>query len=72
LQQCRVGKPTAGFAQLGEKIDKFELPAAQCYVSMETAHNLLIEFLWSRRYAVYVIPSSVVNSLLGSWQWRGI
>jgi transposase len=34
----------------------------ECVVGLETAHNLLIDFLWSRQYAhIYVIPPSVVN-----------
>jgi transposase len=28
---------------------------------LETAHNLLIDFLWSRGFCIYVIPPSVVS-----------
>jgi hypothetical protein len=30
---------------------------AECLVGLETAHNLLIDFLWARQYPqIYVIP----------------
>lgn len=65
LNHCQINKTTAGFSQLDNKIGKFGLPTSQCLVGMETAHNILIDFLWSRRYAVYVIPPSIVNSCRG-------
>jgi len=65
LTQFRISKTPAGFTQLAEKIDKFGLPASTCHVGLETAHNILIDFLWSRQYAVYVVPPSIVNSSRG-------
>jgi transposase len=39
-----------------------------CLVGIETAHNLLVDFLWSRAYErVYVIPPSVVKSSRGRY-----
>jgi transposase len=55
----------AGFAELAAKIDQCNVPACDCLVALETAHNLLIDFLWSRGYAVYVIAPSVVKSSRG-------
>lgn len=65
LTQFRISNTLAGLTQLGEKIDKFGLPAGSCQIGLETAHNILIDFLWSRQYAVYVIPPSIVNSSRG-------
>ena len=65
LTQFRISNTPAGFAQLAKKIDKFGLLANKCRVGLETARNILIDFLWSRQYAVYVIPPAIVNSSRG-------
>ena len=43
-----------------------------CWVALETAHNLVIDFLWSRGYAhIYVIPPSVIKSCRGRYGSSG-
>jgi len=55
-----------GFRQFDATRSKLGLPLDACLVGIETAHNLLIDFLWSRAYSeVYVIPPSVVKSSRG-------
>jgi len=45
--------------QLGESRD-------ECWVALETAHNLVIDYLWEQGYRqVYVIPPSVIKSCRG-------
>lgn len=45
---------------------------ADCLVGLETAHNLLIDFLWARGYTqLYVIPPSVVKSSRGRYGASG-
>jgi transposase len=45
---------------------------ADCLVGIETAHSLVIDFLWARAYSqVYVIPPSVVNSTRGRYRHSG-
>lgn len=52
-----------GFAQLDATRAKLGVTAAECWVGMETAHNLLIDFLWARAYTqVYVVAPSAVKS----------
>jgi transposase len=65
LTQFQIAKSTNGFQQLAEKIDKFDVPSSQCLIGLETAHNILIDFLWSKRYSVYVVAPSIVNSSRG-------
>lgn len=44
----------------------------ECWVALETAHNLVIDFLWSRGYQqVYVIPPSVIKSCRGRYGSSG-
>ena len=47
---------TQGFAKLERHIAKLNVPPPDCLVALETAHNLLIDFLWSRRFQIFVIP----------------
>jgi transposase len=48
------------------------LAAEECWVALETAHNLVIDFLWSRGYRrVYVIPPSVIKSCRGRYGQSG-
>lgn len=52
-----------GFAHFDATREQFGCAAADCVIGIETAHNLLIDFLWDRGYTqVYVIPPSVVKS----------
>jgi transposase len=60
-----------GFAKLEERINKLQLPPANCLIALETAHNLLIDFLWSRHYSVYIIAPSIVSSSRGRYTSSG-
>src|SRR4030066_1980167 len=65
LSQFRIAKTAPEFSLLAEKIDKFGVPAGNCHIGLETGHNILIDFLWSRQYTAYVIPPSIVKSSRG-------
>ncbi|HEY9817031.1 MAG TPA: transposase, partial [Candidatus Obscuribacterales bacterium] len=48
-----------GFVQLDGARRKLGLAPDECVLGLETAHNLIIEYLWSQAYQqVYVIPPS--------------
>ena len=65
LTQFRIAKTAAQILWFAPKIDQFGVPAANCRIGLETAHNILIDFLWTRQYAVYIIPPSIVKSSRG-------
>jgi transposase len=51
-----------GFLKLEVMRLQLGIPASDCMIALETAHNLLIDFLWSHGYSqLYVIPPSVVR-----------
>lgn len=50
-----------GFARLETEVHKLGATAAQCLAAVETAHNLIVDFLWSRGFTVYVIPPKAVS-----------
>jgi hypothetical protein len=51
-----------GFEQLDAVRRKMGLAAGECWVGLETAHNLAIDFLWARGYhQVFVIPPNAAS-----------
>jgi transposase len=52
-----------GFAKFDTARRDLGFTVDECLVALETAHNLLIDFLWARGYTqVYVVPPSVTKS----------
>jgi transposase len=56
------------FTHSPQGFEKFDQTRAQfgaakdCLLALETAHNLLVDFLWARNYTqVYVVPPSLVK-----------
>ena len=68
VSRFSIPHSTKGFSKLEGQVDKLNQPPADCLVGLETAHNLLIDFLWSRGYQVYVVPPSVVSSSRGRFR----
>ena len=63
LAQFEIPHSAEGFLQLDETRWRMKLGTEDCVVGLETAHNLLIDFLWSRGYSkVYVVPPTTVKS----------
>lgn len=60
-----------GFAGLDEERTKFGVSAKECLVALETAHNLVVDYLWSRQYQVYVIAPTVVKGSRGRYGASG-
>lgn len=57
-----------GFRELEATRQQLGVAAADCLVGLETAHNLLLDYLWERGYSqVYVIPPFVVKSSRGRY-----
>lgn len=60
-----------GFARLDAERAKFGVSASECLVALETAHNLVVDFLWARQYRVYVIAPTVVKGSRGRYGVSG-
>ena len=61
-----------GFEKLDKMRRELGVPIGECLIGMETAHNILIDFLWGQGYErVYVIPPSVVRSSRGRYGSSG-
>lgn len=57
-----------GFAQLEALCHKLAVKPETCLVGLETAHNLLVDFLWVRGFSqVYIIPPVIVSASRGRY-----
>ena len=60
------------FMKLEQARQRQELAAVECVVALETAHNLVVDFLWAWGYKqLYVIPPSVIKSNRGRFSSSG-
>jgi transposase len=60
-----------GFWQFVAACKKLGLAIADCVIGLETAHNLLIDFLTDQGYCVYILPPSQVRSNQGRFRQSG-
>jgi len=61
-----------GLQRLDNTREKLGVLPAECWVGLETAHNLVIDYLWSRDYSqVYVIPPNAVKSTRPRYRQSG-
>lgn len=72
MAQLTMAHTPEGLLTLEKTRQYAGLEIGECWVALETAHNLLIDFLWSRGYhQVYVIPPSVIKSCRGRYGQSG-
>src|SRR5437773_2290241 len=72
LARLVVAHSPEGFQKLDAQRQLLGLAANECLVGIETAHSLLIDFLWGHGYhQVFVIPPNVVNSTRGRYRQSG-
>lgn len=65
LARFQVGHTLAGFQQLATRIAEVNPNPSDCLVAIETSENLLVDFLWSQQYQLYVLAPSMVKSSRG-------
>ena len=62
LAQLVIAHSQRGFWQIEEMRNKLGAAKQDCLVGLETAHNILIDFLWDQGYEqVFVLPPSLVK-----------
>jgi len=62
LAQLTLSHRPEGFLQLDATRQQLGVEAPECLVGLETAHNLLVDFLWDQGYSqVYVLPPKMVQ-----------
>lgn len=66
IAQHTLPHTTEGFLYMDTIRRHLNLAPDECLIGLETAHNLVIDFLWAHAYSqVYVIPPSVVKGNRG-------
>jgi transposase len=72
IQQLVISHTPEGFLELDEARRRMEVEARECVVGLETAHNLLVDFLWDQGYEqVYILPPNAVKSAQGRYRQSG-
>ncbi len=71
LLRFQITHSPEGLAKFEEHVAKLNVSPTDCLVALETAHNLIVDFLWSRQYQVYVIAPSIVNASRGRYTSSG-
>lgn len=62
----------AGFRQLDQTCQSLGLGRQEVIIGLETAHNLLVDYLWDQGYEqIYVLPPSVVKSAQKRYRQSG-
>ena len=72
LCQRTVDHSAKGFIELDRLREQLGVGAGDCVVGLETAHNLIVDWLWGHGYQqVYVIPPNVTRSRQASYRQSG-
>jgi transposase len=72
LGNLEIKHTVAGFVELDKRRRQLGIEAGECLVGMETAHNLLVDYLWDQGYnQVYILPPNVVKSSQGRFRQSG-
>ncbi len=70
--QMVIEHTQVGFSKLSKACEQVGVKPNEVIVGLETAHNLLIDYLWNQGYnQVYVVPPSVVKSNQGRYGSSG-
>lgn len=65
LMRFEISHSLTGFAQLEQRITAINSEPTNCLVAIETSHNLLVDYLDSLHYTLYILAPSVVKSNRG-------
>lgn len=72
LRHMVIAHHIQGFVEFDQARQALGLEAAQCVVGLETAHSLLVDYVWEQGYAqIYVLPPKVVKSSQGTYRQSG-
>jgi transposase len=72
LRNLEIEHTMEGFVSLDHARQELGFEAEECIVGLETAHNLLVDYLWDQNYQqVYVLPPNVVKSSQGRYRQSG-
>lgn len=65
LNRFQISHTLDGFQRLEELLARANSDVSACMIVIETDHNSLVDFLWSRGYKLYILPPNQVKSNRG-------
>jgi len=65
LSRFRIAHSWQGFQKLEHEISQVNAEPGNCLIGIETADNMLVDFLWARQYRLYILAPIVVKSSRG-------
>jgi transposase len=72
LREFQIEHNPSGFAQIEQVRIEQNYKPENCIVGLETAHNLLVDFLWDQDYQeVYILPPRAVKSAQSRYRQSG-
>jgi len=72
IARVSIAASLEGFLEMDAVREQIGVAPTECQVALETAHNLVIDFLWSWNYQeVFVVPPNVVKSTRGRYRQSG-
>jgi len=72
LGSLEIQHRMAGFVELDKRRQQLGIEAGDCVVGLETAHSLLVDYLWDQGYnQVYILPPQAVRSAQGRFRQSG-
>jgi hypothetical protein len=68
----QIAHTIAGFRQLDQARQSLGVSRQEVLIGLETAHNLLVDYLWDQGYAqIYVLPPAAVKSAQKRYRQSG-
>ena len=61
LARLSTAHNVQGFERLHDQCQTLQAPPSECFVALESAHNLLVDYLLDNGYTVYVVPGKSVD-----------
>lgn len=72
LRRIEVKHSMPGFVAIDKAREELGITAGECEVGLETAHSLLVDYLWDQGYEkVYILPPNTVKSARGRYRQSG-
>ena len=71
LQEFVIEQTPAGCILLAQQIEQYQTEPALCFIAIETNYHLLLDFLLSRKYTIFILPPNMVASSRGRFGSSG-
>jgi len=72
LRVLQIAHTVAGFRELDRARQSLGIGAQEVTIGLETAHNLLVDYLWDQGYpSIYILPPQAVKSAQGRFRQSG-